>query len=308
MSDLKLEVLVFYEKLIAICKKHDLHITPDGFNFSWSAIHDAVNGDWKLCAGEFKNFLSTALQKHISTDNIFLTDPYVREIGLPNDKTLNIAIINDQSLQWYGQENTITAFDFVLEDKKGLFKDCKSFLDLGGHQMIWALYYSISGPLASVKSFEPSLLNALIGLFNLLINGCLQKVEIIPFAVAAEYLEDLSDQGKNMLVDYQAAPIRTCTLKNFADEKFDFVKVDIEGYEFELLTDESFCKITRAAKFTHFELHLGHLISRDISVRMCSDALRLAEFKGYELYSGEDVYEFLKICKDNGFYAFILKQ
>ena len=109
-----------------------------------------------------------------------------------------------------------------------------------------------------------------------------------------------------MLVDFMTIPLRTCYLDEHVKVQQDFVKTDIEGYEFELLADQKYCDVVNGAKTSHFELHLGHLVKRGIEVEDCIASLRHAGFGGTELYSNVDMYDFLKTCKRDGFYSFLI--
>ena len=153
-------------------------------------------------------------------------------------------------------------------------------------------------------SFEPSILNVIIGLFNLLINGVIHQVNVIPFAVISSLSPN--NECNNMLVDYMKIPLRSCKLDVIDPLNFDFVKVDIEGYEFELLSDPLFIKVVKISSFTHFELHLGHLIKRDIDRDSCVSKLKNAKFNGIELYSQADMFDFISNSNRDGFFSFVI--
>lgn len=303
-------IATFCQKAQRILELHEL----DGLgeiSFSKSAVTEAVAGSYEKCVKELQLALHNILGGKLSTSHIFVNSPYVRGITLPGGDLINVAIINQQSLEWYGREEAIGAFDFIYESQRGVFEGCRTFLDLGGHQLVWSIFYAKTSEAAKVLAFEPSVLNAIIGLFNCLINNVIERVEVVPFAVAAEKQASdptvpLEKEGSKMLVDFMTLPLRTCYLGKFANDVYDFVKTDIEGYEYELLADHKYRALVKSAKVSHYELHLGHLVSRAIEVEDCIAALRDAGFTGKELYSNVDMYDFLSTCKRNGFYSFLI--
>ena len=311
MYDRHTAIASFCEKTRKILELHNL----DGLGeirFSTSALSGALIGDYDQCVKELRNELRQILGGILSASHVFVNDPYVRVIELPGGDSINVTIINQQSLEWYGGKDAIGAFDFIYENQSGVFQGCRTFLDLGGHQLVWSTFYAKTNVDAKVLAFEPSVLNAIIGLFNCLVNDVIDRVDVVPFAVAAkihpgDQKATVEDEGGKMLVDFMTLPLRTCYLGEYADAVYDFVKTDIEGYEFELLSDQEYRALVKGAKVSHFELHLGHLVSRGIEVEDCIASLREAGFSGKELYSNVEMYDFLKTCKRDGFYSFLIR-
>lgn len=299
-------VNLFFNKMLDVYKKNGLPIDESLLAFSSDAMHKAATGDWSVCVVELRDKLATSLSQSLSNAHLFDPKPYVRNISLPDGKSINIAIINQQSAEWYGTEGTIGSLDFLLEAQRGVFKNCFSFLDLGGHQLVWATYYAMTSKHAVVKSFEPSILNAVIGLFNCLINDVIDRVDVIPFAVSASSSTIEQNDSDKMLVDFMTIPLKTCHLDDAVSGSFDFVKTDIEGYEYELLSDTKFIQFIKNSKSSHFELHLGHLVKRGITLEDCVNALKSAKLSGVELYSQKEMYDFLSNCDRNGFYSFLI--
>jgi hypothetical protein len=306
MYPLKNNIPSFYRKVQRILKLHNLG-HADVFKFSNTAISDAMTGNWKSCVLELREQLESALGDKLSGAHHFVNEAYVRKIDLPDGDSINVSIINQQSKEWYGSDDSIGSFDFIYEKQRGIFQGCDTFLDLGGHQLVWSTFYAKTSDIATVVSFEPSVLNAIIGLFNCLVNNVIDRVEVVPFAVSAEAasIEDAQDSDK-MLVDFMTLPLKTCHLSEYAAKPFDFVKTDIEGYEFELLSDPHFLKLVKNSKNSHFELHLGHLVKRGVELEDCINLLKKANIKGTELYSKIEMYEFLATCKRDGFYSFLI--
>lgn len=265
----------------------------------------ALKGNWTPCAMQLREKLEKVLEGNLAPSHRFAANAYVRRFELPQNVSLLVAVINQQGAEWYGVDTAAAAFDFVLENERGTFSGCKSFLDIGGHQMVWATYYALVAKNATVTTVEPSLINILIGIFNLAINGVLSRTTVIPFAATANDSGDISDTS-TMLVDFMTLPLRTKGIARIAPTAFDFVKTDIEGYEYELLQTDHYTALLRSCKNAHFELHLGHLIKRNISKADCISALRAANLRGHELYSQREMFEFLEGCDKYGFFSFVL--
>ena len=297
----------FTKKTIDVLACHDIDVSEDAFLFTDESIEKAENGNWDGCATELRDKLKRFLSAILASHHRFERDPYVRRIDLPDGKIINIGIINQQSKEWYDSPHFIATCDFLLEAQRGLFRNSLKFIDLGGHQMVWAVYYGLTSSLASVKSFEPSILNVLIGLFNCLINDVIDRVSVIPYAVSVATSSSENAESNKMLVDYINIPMRTCQLSDYISGDFDFIKTDIEGYEYELLGDIKYVQLIKNAKYSHFELHLGHLIKRGITLEDCINALKRAGLDGSELYSQTNMYDFLRTCNRNGFHAFVIK-
>lgn len=302
----QLQLGEFYDAVSEILLAYDL--TGESLKFSNAALSRAAAGDFELSAEEFVLGVSKILEGKLAHHHVFLAKPYVRRFEFPRGEGLSVAIINQQSRDWYGGGDSVGAFDFLYEKQLGVFDGCNRFLDLGGHQLVWSCYYASLHSAASVVAFEPSLVNVLIGLYNCLLNGVVDRVRVVPYAVAVGTTTDAAsraDETSKMLVDYMTIPLRTCSLDQFC-QVFDFVKTDIEGYEYELLKDDTYRKIVGTTKFAHFELHLGHLVKRGISRDSCVSALNAAGINGVELYSRRDMYVFLQDCDPAGYYSFLL--
>jgi len=291
---------LFTDAIRGVLDKHDL--TGGNFHFSESAANAALQEDWNLAIREFQCFLKDTLKGTLTELHVFIESPHVRTLDMPNGRSIHIGILNQQSEDWYGSSQGLSQFDFLREDELGLFANCSTFLDLGGHQLIWSVYYAHTSPTARVYTFEPSPLNCLVGLFNCLSNGVLDRVQLIPFAVAADGVAE----HEKMLVDFMNVPIRTTSLSKHIVGPVDFAKIDIEGYEYELLGDRFFCQLLPQLRAAHFELHSGHLTRRGISTSDCMAALKRAGCCGVELHTGVDMYQFLETCDPKGFHALLL--
>jgi len=279
---------------------------PDDFQFSEHAAKQSSIGDWLPATTEWRDFIATALSGRLHESHAFLDKPYTRKFDLNTGHILHAAIINKQGDEWYGQQHSQHSFDFQGEFLNGRMEDCTKFLDLGGHQMLWATFYAKTKKTARVVSVEPSVLNCLIGLFNCLINSVLDQVTILPVAVSSS-VDFRAARGKSsMLVDFMTSESTLTTCFSLG-EGFDFIKCDIEGYEYNLISDQWFIEICRSAKCTHFELHLGHLKPKGIGPAEVLRALEVAKVLGVHSTSGQSIREFLSKNPDDGFYSFDLR-
>jgi hypothetical protein len=236
------------------------------------------------------------------SNHLFLLNPYIRTLDIGDDRYLKILIANQQGEDWYGKKDFIHVCDFLTEEKLDCFKGANNILDLGGHQFVWTIFYAgIIG--AQVVVFEPSPLNTLIGIFNGLINKSLENITVYPFAIKSS-----TDKGDNekMLIDFMNIEMQSYVLSECEFKNFDFIKVDIEGYEYEMLSDLNFVNFIKCAKKTHMELHLGHLIKRGVTLEKCINQLKSNNLNGKELWSQVNMYDFLNKADPHGFHAFIL--
>jgi FkbM family methyltransferase len=304
---IKDDYLQFSHQCQEALRAHGIPFAAGSLELSEGALAAAASGDWSMATREWRDRIAGVLEGQLAAHHQFHHDPYLRRIALPDGRSIAIAIVNQQSAEWYGTPETIGSFDFLVEQRKGALADCLSFLDLGAHQAVWSTYYAMLDPGIAVTAFEPSILNVMIGLFNCFANGVSSRVRMVPFAVRAGNQPAGADHAADtMLVDFLKVPIRSISLREAGCAKFDFVKVDIEGYEFELLGDGHFVELCRQARHVHLEMHFGHLIRRGISVHDCRVRLAATGLKGSELYSGTEMFSFFDTCKPDGFYSFLL--
>jgi len=286
---------IFINKLHASLTAHNINCSLSDIEFSNIALNQIRSGNFDRSIHEYRDLLSRLLSDKLTSSHCFLEKPYVRFI--PFEKCqfdgFFIAIINNQSSEWYGTEETVKSFDFLYEDGKGYFSNCERFLDLGGHQLIWSTYYAKLGGTLEVVSYEPSILNVAIGLYNVFINGVVNKIKVVPFAILSSATVAPDADKEKMLIDFMSTPLKAIPFDATESNSYDFVKVDIEGYEFELLEDPIFQSILKSAKWTHLELHLGHRTT-SLTVDDWIRRLTSAGVAGDELYSSIELYEFLR--------------
>ncbi len=265
-----------------------------------------LSQQWDTASLEWRNYVHAALSPILDSNHLFLDKPTTCTFKLTTGHCLNVAIINEQAEAWYGGEHSTSAFDFVDHYNAALTKHCRSFLDIGGHQLVWSTFYALAHPHSHVVSFEPSPLNCLLGLFNCFINGVLDRVVVHPRAVATPDDCARSDGTAPMLIDYVTIPPLLSAV-SIAGQPFDFIKCDIEGYEFDLLSDAHFLRLCSHAKHVHFELHLGHLIRRNVTTHDIAGKVKRLGFTLFHWPSGLPFEVFLQSHPSNGYYPFVLK-
>ncbi|SFM79524.1 FkbM family methyltransferase [Methylobacterium pseudosasicola] len=190
-----------------------------------------------------------------------------------------IPILNQQGCDWY-KNVPISNYDFVAEQKLGLLRDARVIYDFGGHHGVWSAFYSkLPRLIEAVYTFEPSIINVEIAQLLMLING-ITNVVINPTAISVKVSEEkLSSDG--LLVDYIDTPLPLSDLKTAMWQKADFIKVDIEGFEYELITGAEW--IFSACRNMHLELHIPHLKQRGLDYRSVFNKIPFDKFDVYWL-------------------------
>jgi len=194
-------------------------------------------------------------------------------------------IINKQGLEWYGN-TPISACDFMDEAVLGLHDGARVFYDFGGHHGVWALFYALTaGPTGRVYSFEPSIMNVEVSALLLLVNG-IENVVNIGMAIGPS---GAVAANADLLVDFVPRESLQCIgLRDACWDHGDFLKMDIEGYEYELLTGEPW--IFDIATNLHIELHIPHLEDRGLDYRRVMDAIPFDRFDVFNHRSENRVF------------------
>ena len=111
----------------------------------------------------------------------FLDQPQYRKIFF-NNTELIIPLLNKQAVEWYGSSG-IFNFDCIVETFIGMHANARTIYDIGGHQGVWAAYYSLLvGDTGRVYTFEPSIINIECSSLLFLINN-INNVVNIPFGI-----------------------------------------------------------------------------------------------------------------------------
>ena len=107
------QIKIFHEKMKSVYQVYSLDY---GFSFTSDDVLSFKNGHFDLALDKFKDYLEDSLGHMLLPNHQFLETCKVRKFSFENNITISVAIFNQQSSEWYGSENSICSFDFLLED------------------------------------------------------------------------------------------------------------------------------------------------------------------------------------------------
>ena len=202
------------------------------------------------------DLLPQSLGDQISADPAVRVATFEGEGGSPVE--ILIPILNQQGRAWYAQSPREN-FDFTVEQAVGLLDGARTIYDFGSHHGVWSAFYSLRARGAGlVWAFEPSILNVEVSALLFLLNG-IANVIIVAAAVGARTDHLTAANRDGMLVDF-VDDLQVVDLASIAWRKADFIKMDIEGFEYDLIT--AYPWVFDLATHMHVELHIPHLERR----------------------------------------------
>jgi hypothetical protein len=181
-----------------------------------------------------------------------------------NNRQIIIPLLNNQAVEWY-ETSEVFNFDCVIETFLGMHQGARVIYDIGGHQGIWAAYYSsLCGDGGRVYTFEPSIINFESSCLLFLINDIVNVLNI-PFGLGDKHgiVKKRDDTG--ILVDFVDHNLGILRFDQAFWEPADFIKIDIEGFEYELV--RSFPNLFKFCRNMHLEVHVPHLEKRNVDYR-----------------------------------------
>jgi FkbM family methyltransferase len=136
--------------------------------------------------------------------------------------------------------------------------------DIGGHQGVWTLYYAGAvGPNGRVHMFEPSIINIECAALACFANG-IENVTISGIGIADSAMT-LSPYEEGLQVAGIGHKLNLLPLSQLIWHKPDFLKIDIEGYEYDLVKGTP--HIFDMADNIHLELHIPFMQARGLDYR-----------------------------------------
>lgn len=192
-------------------------------------------------------------------------------------------IANADSVTWYDPEHWLNVAEF--QGLKTLATEGSRILEIGAHHGFTALLLAkFVGATGAVTSVEAHPFNAMVDQAQLGLNRSVTNLEFI-HSVAADspgarnivpgHNSNVTSQSGNDLIEVQAV---TGDLLDDNRGPFNFLKVDVEGYELEVLKG---CRslLERAPKLA-LELHLDLLRERGHSVTDVFDLIQVGRYRG----------------------------
>jgi len=126
--------------------------------------------------------------------------------------------------------------------------DVRNIVDLGANVGYSCLYWCQKYPQSHITAFEPHPVHVKATHANLLQNGLLDRVKLVEAAAgASERHSNLTDGRSSSAVTDQPAAFQIKVVDIFREKelagKIDIFKIDIEGGEFEILSDPRFAAL-----------------------------------------------------------------
>jgi FkbM family methyltransferase len=198
---------------------------------------------------------------------------------------INVCAINQQGVDWY-IVSEVTNYDFMIEESNGLLPSSGKIIDLGAHQGLWSMYYCLRDKRTQVTCFEPSIINIEALCINMVLN-CVDNLQVVPMAAGVKSSEVARDASDSMLVDFVGGGFPVVNFQTFCGGYVDFMKVDIEGFEYDLISNCS--NFFELARNFHLELHIPHLKRRNLDYKDVYERIPFDKFDVTDWQSGSPV-------------------
>lgn len=156
----------------------------------------------------------------------------VNGIWLPDGDTHFARMMKKEPLRMYGSKPVGVYQHFKIEKAMRLVDDFRVALDIGAHVGFWSMW--LAERFVHVHAFEPS--NDHADCFERNVTG--SNVTMRRVAVgAADGMTGLSLDSENSGKSCLSAgdSVRVVTIDSFGFENVDLIKIDVEGYESEVL-------------------------------------------------------------------------
>lgn len=254
----------------------------------------------------FKLMFEGVFQRLSSIDcaDSLLQSPFLKRFYF-NNKEIHFPIINKQGKEWYELSAPFN-YDFYIEAHLGLHHKAKVIYDIGAHQGLWSAYYAtLPNELGStsVYAFEPSIINYECSSLLFLLNK-IYNVKNQCAAVGAE-TKICEFKDANVLVDYIKHNVAFVSLNDLLLVPPDFIKIDIEGYEHELIMADK--KLLGKVPCIHLELHIPLLNIKKLNYKDITATIPWGDCEVQNYASGKLSPTFLETELD-GFCSLFIKQ
>ncbi len=182
-------------------------------------------------------------------------------------------------------------------------------IDCGANIGVSLLYLKLRAPQARVLCFEPNPAARAVLEKNIAANGWERDVQVLPYALGKERgtvdffvdKEAATSSGgstlrhqKNEDRHLDTYPVETDLLSRYIDGDIDFLKIDIEGGEFDVLEEMSAQRTLRRVAAVQLEYHY----IPGCSTRPLSDMLALLESEGFHTFVESNVPPYRVIGHD----------
>jgi FkbM family methyltransferase len=184
-----------------------------------------------------------------------------------------------------------------------------SVIDCGANIGVSLLYIKIRAPHAQVLCFEPNPAARAVLEKNIAANGWEKDVRVLPYALGkkkgtvdffVDEKEKTSSGGsignhlKNKNQKLNSYSVEVDVLSHYIDHKIDFLKIDIEGPEFDVL--EEAAQAGKLDSVSLIELEYHHIPG--FFTRPLSEMLALLESRGFRTFVESDTLPHKIIGRD----------